>query len=65
VVVIGCAAEVDTGVTNGLWRAVIVELILDAVAKIENIPIFQLLPRTVLDDERKVLEFLAVLSVGP
>jgi hypothetical protein len=65
VVVIGCAAEVNTGVTNRLCRAVIVELILDAVAKIKNVPMLQLLRRTVLDGERKVLEFLAVLSVGP
>jgi hypothetical protein len=65
VVVKGRAAEIDTGVTNRLWRVIVVELILDAVAQIMNIPILQLLRRAVLDDERKVFEFLGVLSVGP
>jgi excinuclease UvrABC nuclease subunit len=63
VVVKGCAAEVDTSVTDRLWRVIIVELMLDAVAKIMSIAILQLLQRAVLDGERKVFEFLGVLSV--
>jgi hypothetical protein len=61
VVVEGCTVEIDTGIADRLWRVVVVELVLDTIAKILDIRILELLRRPVLNGERKILEFLSVV----